>query len=165
MVMAGVQAGCLSPVVPTETADCRQPTLGTDGWQRTGGAALSMSLPPGFTPAQPPWQWERGQTALSLRRVSPLLRPGLPEERQLLDGCRATISGRTALIEIARIDRGGTHPEYFVLATWPNLRMCTGTEKVVFEARTFDQSEFSLLLAMIYSVTVLEQTGPQFCAP
>ncbi|HUF51538.1 MAG TPA: hypothetical protein VMN60_11920 [Longimicrobiales bacterium] len=158
VLLAAASGACLDPIEPKALPECQRPQADTTAWQRVGRASASVRIPPGFEPVGPN-EWALNQTSVALRTASSETNTGEPSERTVTGGCTARIGGHSALVEFAAIDRGAS-TEHFVVATWRNVRLGATTVNLVFDARTYADSDITLLLAMAWTVHIVELTRP-----
>lgn len=154
-------AACLDPLKPAVMPECRRPVADTSSWQRVGSSAISMRVPATFAPIGAN-EWGLDPTRVSLRTTSNQTNTGQPLEMELISSCRAQIAGRTAVIEIAQ--RGGdVQKQHFVIATWPRVRAGCDVVNVVYRGSTPNDSDIFMLLAIAWTMQIVESTGPGLC--
>ena len=150
---------CLDPAEPPRPlAACPRPAADTTTWQRVGSVARSVRLPATFEAAGRD-VWALNRTRVALRTASNVTNTGQPSELVLRGECTALINGRSAVIEFAEsgseLDR-----RHHVVATWKNIRSLLEVFDVVYDASTYNDSDLSLLLAIAWTVNIVETTGP-----
>jgi hypothetical protein len=154
---------CMDPIQPAAPLpECSEPALDTADWVRVGPDVSSFLLPPGFEPVAGGWQ--RGQTRVGIRyRSDAAPSEGTPEDRTITGGCTAHIAGRPAVVEFGTVEQHSAQFENHVVGTWPNIRSGCATGRVLFESMTYDAAERPMLMKMIFSVQIVEETGPGSC--